>query len=369
VTVIAAFTAQGCPVLFGDLLISGPGETARRVTVPTVGDVQNIHDGWGWSVRALEQKVVLISDRCVLAWAGSEIRAREAVADLRSMASTTLLTTQTVDAFLEGHPAVRKYGTSFIGWIKEEERFGRFWHNAELFDSASFGHMYLQGTGKDAIKEIDHLWQEDRLAVTGEVPPVARAAATGLSMAAMLLRSEFHSGYDAPTLRSMFGGGYEVATFFDGRFQEIGDMTFIVWETHVTSDRVLISAPQFILKQKYLGDNLLLRSARIAVEAGGQLRVIDQQRHAISPMYSSDTEVSEQDLRDIALDSRLLCHSFMVHAPGSDSAIFTKVQQTGSTTEPTMTFRDESGRLVLGLNTSFLDEVEKELQAGFARRP
>jgi hypothetical protein len=230
--------------------------------------------------------------------------------------------------------------------------------------------MSLAGTGTDAIKELVGLWKGLQRHVTGEVNSVAQALATGLAMAGLLLQSELHGGPDAQTLRHKFGGGYEVAAFFDGRFRKVSDMTFLMWQANVTPGRVRISPPQLIVKQKYLDDILLLRSARIAVEAVGQPKLVDEQRHAISPMYSPATKISDQDLVDISFDSRLLCHCFMVHGPGrSDPAIDTRVQHVASTTEPTMKFQDESGRLVLSLNTSFLREVERELQEGFARRP
>ena len=50
-TVIAAFSVSNFPVLFGDLLLTGPSVSERRVAVPAQGEVQDffgIQAGRSW---------------------------------------------------------------------------------------------------------------------------------------------------------------------------------------------------------------------------------------------------------------------------------------------------------------------------------
>lgn len=136
-TAIAAFSVDRCPVVFGDLLLTGPRESSRQVAVPAIGDVHDFFGGSGWSILGLEQKVVLINQHCVLAWAGSWLGASVAISELRFLASTQVLTADGVRAFLAGHPDVRAQGVGFIGWVYESEsgRFGRFRHDAEVVNA------------------------------------------------------------------------------------------------------------------------------------------------------------------------------------------------------------------------------------------
>lgn len=371
-TAIAAFSVDSCPVVFGDLLVTGETETTPQVGVPAVGDVHDFFDGSGWSILGLQQKVVLISERCMLAWSGSWLGARVAIADLRSIAATTSLTSEGIRAFLAAHSDVARHGTSFVGWVHEEEsgRFGQFRHQAEVINAGTLGRMSLQGSGTDAIKELVDLWKGIQGRTDGEVNSAVRAIATAFSMSSMLLRAELHGGFAAPTLRSMFGGGYEVAAFFNGRFRKAGNLTLLIWSAKVTPTGVQLSLPQLIVKQTYMDDVLLLRSARISTEGGGPPKLIDEQRHVILPMYASETRVSHQDLISITFDSPLLCHCFMVQGESeSDIMVYTKVQQTGPESVPSIKFQDTDGQLNLSVNDMFIRDIAQSLQAGMAARP
>ena len=371
-TAIAAFSVDTCPVVFGDLLITGETKTTRAVAVPALGDVGDFFQGSGWSILGLQQKVVLINERCMLAWSGSWIGARVAIAELRAISNSTKLTTDGVRAFLAGHSDVARHGTSFVGWVHEEEgnRFGQFRHQAEVIDAGALGRMSVQGSGTDAIKELVDLWRGMQGKSTGEVNAAVRAVATGFSMSSMLLRAEFHGGNAAPTLRSMFGGGYEVAAFFNGSFRKAGNLTFVIWNARVTSAGVQLTLPQLILKQTYVGDTLLLLSARISNDYGKPPTLIDEQRHVVLPMYSIETKVPKEELSKVSFDSPLLCHCFMVQGEEDhDLMVYTRVQQTGPTSASAMKIQDAGGQITLSLNDAFIREVAQSLQHGMSYRP
>lgn len=371
-TAIAAFNVDSCPVVFGDLLLTGECDSVRAVAVPAVGEVNNFFENSGWSILGLRQKVVLINEHCVLAWAGSWLGAKLAIDELRTIAANTTLTRDGVCAFLASHHEANALGTSFVGWVHEEEhgRVGQFRHEAEIINAGSLGRMSVQGTGTDAIKELVDLWKGMQWKETGEVNSGTRAVSTGLAMSGILLRSELHGGDAAPTLRSMFGGGYEVATFSNGHFHKAGNLTFLIWSAMVNSDGVRLTLPQLIVKQAYIDDVLLLRSARITSEGNDPPKLIDEQRHVILPMYNTEARVSQQALNSISLNSNLLCHCFLVEGEGDgDLMIYTRVQQTGHATTPTLELQDEDDRLILGFSDAFIREVGHSLQDGMARCP
>lgn len=368
VTVIAAYSVEGVPVVFGDLLITGPSEKSMKVGVPAIGSVQDFFGDSGWAIVGLSQKVVVVRDDCVLAWAGSWLGARVAIADLRALNSEAPLTAEIVGAFLSTHEDVVRHGTAFVGWVheKQNKRFGQFRHDAEVLEAGPMGRMSLQGSGASAIKEFVRLRGAMAREVSGDANPVVLAATTALSMAGMLLRAELHGGDAAPTLRHSFGGGYEVATFSNGKFTKLGDLTFLVWSAFATEEGVSLSAPQFIYKQTYLDDVLLVRSARMAANREGIIELVDEQYHLVNPMYETDTKVTIERAKEVSYDSPLLCHCFVVTS-SSDSghSLYTRIQRT-STSAPAIKMQDSKSKLVVSVHRSFLEEVVSSIRKRFA---
>ena len=252
-TVVAAFNVRGCPLIFGDLLLTAEVDAGERtVAVPALGDVSDFFGNSGWSIVGMREKVVLISDHCAVAWAGAWLGAAVAIARLREMAAAGPLTTDSVLAYLRDEPDLQRHPASLVGWLVEGERFGQFWFGtSDVFDGGQLGQVYATGSGCAAVREFAQAANAMEWKVTGEAPVGAIAASTALALCGVLLRSEFHSGDAAEALRAMFGGGYEVAGYFGGRFRKLGDLTFLIWEAQVQGDNVLLSNPQLIIKRNY----------------------------------------------------------------------------------------------------------------------
>lgn len=188
-------------------------------------------------------------------------------------------------------------------------------------------------------------------------------------MSSVLLQSELQGGSAAPTLLSMFGGGYEVAAFQNGCFRKAPNLTFLLWSAEVTSGEVKLSFPELIVRQAYLDDYLLIRSARISSESGKRPHLIDEQRHVIRPMYASEFNVTHEELEKLAWNSRLLCHCFMVTGEAPDDQMIHTIVQQSAATDSTIKFEDSDGYLGLYLNEQFLRELAQSLREGMARRP
>jgi hypothetical protein len=367
-TAIAAFKVDGCPVVFGDLLVTGPTGTKRSVGLPAIGDAYEVFGDSGWSIQGLKQKVVIINEKCVLAWAGSYIAAKVAIEELRGLSVQTTLTADGVRAFLAAQPDVAQHGVSFVGWVLEDDsgRFTQFRHDAEVINGSALGRVILQGSGVSAIREFVNLWGAGERRERGEVNAAARALSTGFSMAGMLLRAELQGGVSAPTLLSMFGGGYEVAAFINGAFRKVGNLTFLIWSANVSAQGVELTLPQLIVKQIYSGDELLLRSARVEME-NEQLHLVDEQGHIISPMFESDVQATEAELLGISYDSPLLCHCIIVEGSAlSGPMLYTRVQQTSLSSEPTISFKNFDGQFVISVSNAFLQDLASSLQASLS---
>ena len=131
---------------------------------------------------------------------------------------------------------------SFVGWVKDEIGLKPFWYHADdVFESQKLGVVAAAGSGTHVLKEFSDLISATEFSTRGQPNASETAVSIALSLAGCLLRAELHGGESAPTLRCMFGGGYEIASFLNGRFQKLGDFTFIVWEALVENNEVRIS--------------------------------------------------------------------------------------------------------------------------------
>ncbi|SHN14460.1 hypothetical protein SAMN05216593_109197 [Pseudomonas asturiensis] len=361
-TAIAAFKISECPVVFGDLLITGEAKTRQKAGLPTIGDAHEVFGDSGWAIKGLSQKVVIINNNCALAWSGSYMAARVAISELREMSNSAPLTADGVRAFLSSHPDIIKHGASFIGYVFEQEcrKIKQFRHDAEIYNSTTFGRMMIQGSGAGAIKELSDMFSSTRMRETGQVDAKKKALSACLAMAGMLLNAELRGGASANNLHSMFGGGYEVAVFSDGAFRKVGDLTFLIWTARSTSSGTELTMPHMIVKQAYAGDNLLIRSVRVDNNSG-QAVILDEQCHIIKPMYESDEYVDENIFSEISYNSPLLCHCVLVEDENSKfHTIYTRVQL--STSNSPIQFNEEDERLVISFEQNFLQNIARSLQ-------
>src|SRR5687768_569719 len=99
-TLIATFSVNKYPVVFGDLLLTGPASAGKRVALPTQGPDHDFFGDSGWAISGLTQKVNIVSPNCAIAWAGSWLEARCAISGLRDLAQSQTLTTDVVRSFL-----------------------------------------------------------------------------------------------------------------------------------------------------------------------------------------------------------------------------------------------------------------------------
>src|SRR5450755_1224506 len=151
-TLIAAVYMNRNPAVLGDLIISGPELPGRTARIPAVGDATNVFPaGSEYAILGLKQKVVLLADNCVVAWAGTEIVARMTIRQLRVIASQTSLTSAAIGHYLSKLDPIDQRQVTFVGWVHEGDHFEQFWFDASIGESALFGRIAAGGSGADAF--------------------------------------------------------------------------------------------------------------------------------------------------------------------------------------------------------------------------
>lgn len=359
-TLVAAFSIQRVPVLFGDLLITGPSSAERKVAVPAMREAQDFFGQSGWSISGLSQKVNLVGPNCAIAWSGSWLGARIAINELARRAKFKELEVPEILEYLHEESELKLHPASFVGLVLSAGRLQKFFCNAEEFESPSLGRVFVSGSGTPAMREFSELMPQFQIRVNGPTNRLEAAVYRALTLGGMLLRAEMHGGYGAPTLLNMFGGGYEIAFDAGGRIQKLQEVTYVIWLATVSPGGVAVS-PQMIIAQRYIGDYLLLRSARLGSKDGVPT-IADDQRHVITPMFESDLDVPLRALDHFSLQSALYCHCILVQTDGAEiDIIYTMIRPIRPESKVPMTFEDEGGNFLLGIEKALINEIEQSV--------
>ncbi len=186
-----------------------------------------------------------------------------------------------------------------------------------------------------------------------------------LSATSLLLQSELSGQRN---LLRHFGDGFEIATFVGGRFAKLGDMAFVYWKAEVSDGQATLSGPEFILKQDYADEFLLLRALRMrAGNAPSDPPVLEEARRAIPPFGSAVDALTENGIAWPAMEATFTCHVVLVRSR-TDFAVVNRIEYSQSRTPRSIRFELDNGRVPFGVNQDFLEELRQSAQAGLAER-
>ena len=351
-------------VVFGDLLISGPERPGALPTIPLAGEATNFFPaGAEGPILGLNQKVVLLGDNCVIAWAGNIEFARTVIRALRAIASNAPLSLPVIESYLAQLDPTLRDEVAFIGWVRDGELFHQFWYRAAAAKSAMFGQVSAGGSGAIdfvtlAAEISGGTWNAPGRALTG----LERALSSMLSATSLLLQAELSS---KSNLVHYFGGGYEIATFIGDKFTKVGDIAFVFWMAHVTDGQVALSGPWFVLKQDYAGESvllhlLLMRPGEISTDPP----LVEEHQKVIPPFGGTVDAAHATSISWPGLEATFTCHVVLVHLPKS-IAVFNRIDYSESRAPKSIRFSLEASRVSFEVNPQFSEELTQSIRAGF----
>lgn len=316
-TVIATFDFPDYPMILSDMLLSGEQVDGKRVAIPTIGEVSNFFpDGSGWTITGLTQKIAIVSDECVVAWAGSWIAARMAISELKDIADEQLLTPETVTHFFQNlDEGIKALGLSIVGLLWTHDGFFKISFNAELdYKTNDKVSVSSAGSGADYLRVfLETSRRGERIGGTNpNVHPAQLAYETGLQIGACFLRSENTLG---DPLRLYFGGGYEVAVFNGERFTKDRGITYVLWDWR-GADQGHLPFPCLIIVYEYKGDVLYVHSQEFKPKAeklGFDIGAIHI--GTIGPIYRRIPLPDNLTPASISKQSPWICHAFIGMSP------------------------------------------------------
>lgn len=363
-TLITAFNVGKSPVVVGDLLLSGPEQPQKEIATPIVGDVTRVFPrGSGWSIVGLRQKVNLVANNCVVAWADNELAAKIVIKELRALSTDSPLSFDRIaDYFKNIDPNLVGLGVNIVGWVKEDKGFRRFCFNALTTKTGAFGELSIAGSGTDPFLKLTEEMPLELPIADREINSLEKAVSLSLMSTGLMLQSEFHT---QDTLLNFFGGGYEIASFVKDRFSKIGDITFVCWAAELKDNFVYISHPLLALKQDYLNDILLIRSLRLHHSDGvGETTSIEEAHYIVSPLYRTANQEEAQMVAGLNLNSKFTCHCILIQSD-CPLQVLVRIEYRESGSPTSITFNDLDGQLSWAVNHEFVLGLAKSIECRY----
>jgi hypothetical protein len=317
VTLIASALVGNWPFLFGDLLISVKANPVGDQIHLPVQEVQFVSD-IGHSINSLAQKLCIITPNLAVGWSGSKIVAQTVIKEMMEhFTNGGCVTFDEVGKFLFALDFPEARDVQLVGLVHEGNNFVRdFRWNAKTHKSVHFGEMQLAGSGSDHLIELLQGFDDELLIKLGNPPDFATAVSKFLMLAGYILGEERNSRQN---LASFYGGGFEIVYFNQGKFDKLGNLTYLFWAVNVISSDKLQIAPQVAIKLSYRKDVLLIHSIDLGI-SNGQSGSSNAAIFAVEPIHRRLDNVEMEEIKATSipfpdLNSHIVCHYVSINRP------------------------------------------------------
>jgi hypothetical protein len=125
-------------------------------------------------------------------------------------------------------------------------------------------------------------------------------------------------------LAGFYGGGFEIVHITDGKFEKLGDVTYLFWQINIISPDQFMVAPQIVAKFSYHKDILIVSRFDLATNV--------EEIRKIAPSWSNNEmflvgpinrRMNQTEIEQIAAagmpdpKSLFVCHYFLINHPNS----------------------------------------------------
>jgi hypothetical protein len=368
-TLISTLVIDKYPILIGDILISGIENLGDKVSIPTIGNVHEVFpEGSGFTITGLRQKINLISDDCVIAWAGDMLPAMLVIKELREIAAKELISFDRLSEYFNNiREDIQNLGHFQItGWVKEPKGLRSFgFPYCNRYNSSESSHIITYGTGSEMLYESLINFTFSSNLINGSPNVLESAVVKTLARSSVFLQHEMMTNN---SLLNFFGGGYEIATLVNGKFQKVGDITYVFWQVQKIGDTIQVLFPIAVFKYEYLNDILLIRSAHFKEDPNNKSQLsVDDSLYLVQPLYRPITKEEIKALIVPSMNSRFTCHCIFTGAVLELPTIpcwYINVQYAFNRNPNSIIFDDEESHLLAKINQQFVQDILASINRG-----
>ncbi len=315
-TLVVRMSVHEHPLLIGDILISSPEIPGRALNVPTIGNITSVFpEGSGFAPTDLTQKIAILGDKFVIGWAGSRLHAKAVISELLEENRKEPLSRYDLMSYFENMDASTASEVDFTGWLWDAEGFSYFGFGCQEFPSSALGEVGLLGSGSGEMKRYLSSQLTSIPLATMPINPLAQAYGLGLTISGVMLSDELASRH---SLLNFYGGGYEIVSLLEGKFQKLSDVTYLFWHCIKIGENLGVNLYQ-VSKYHYENDILLIRTATPSDHSIGIAQSTREEPndyvstvHVVSPVYRTIAEQERLTLTPPDLNSIWQCHYFIL---------------------------------------------------------
>lgn len=265
-TLVASFSVEKCPVLLGDILVTGADIPGRSAVLPTVGEVstKDLKESESSTVPAgTRQKLAILGDNLALGWSGKVSTAEDVFARLKEMSEDRPWCRESLGDHFRNLSSSTWNEISIIGYISDDRGLGcvRFGQDVVSIPTSEFGEITAIGSGTRSFhSHRSSVTPSSFEAIRGprSFPVFAKVLSQAFAMSGTLIGNELVS---INSLKEGYGAGYECVVPFDQGFGKLGDCMFVYLVGTVHKDGFSLSqVPVAGLRLDYQGDLLVMRS-------------------------------------------------------------------------------------------------------------
>jgi hypothetical protein len=336
VTLIAVTHVDDSHVIFGDLLISQEifGPVDRHLTLPTQDLTYTRESDAGPVITGLAQKLCVLNQNFAIAWSGTRIYAKSIIQEIVGAFGPNYdITWPDLDKFLRSiDPADSKH-VSLVGMLWHGETITHFGWRAKQFTFNRFKQVRAAGSGVDHLREVMKLYDSFSMPDASSACCLFHAAlAKVFSVCSWLIGDEFQT---RTNLHLFYGGGFEIVCAKDGRFQKIGDITFLFWFAEVASTEMQLWPCRIAIKVCYSNDILIIRRVNFAEEDPEVLKLPHYKKQATFVIAPFHRNVDKSEADEIVakgppgLNSDITCHYVLLNLPRGVQRVYTSMEFGG----------------------------------------
>ena len=251
-TIIMGYTVGIVPIVMGDILVTREGafdSAFNRLAFGRMDDKAPAH------VTMLRQKVNIINDNVILAWAGDFFQARAAFRHITETLERRPEAADDIRAVIAAIPEAERDDLSLIGFIRNPASTKFFFEGIKRIDVQALQNAVVAGSGMGYVGQlIGELEYSYRTGRNVDMPDPIKAVLYAMEIAAKAAGMEHASGEN---LVDCWGGAIEVASFEQERAKKLSDALYLFWDFHTEAGGRLELVPKFV-KVEYHNDLLVI---------------------------------------------------------------------------------------------------------------